>query len=314
MALILNEKYKGKSSYLHFLKNRFLKIYPLYFFVLFLTFLFVIFWHSLSLSTPIDHFFKNHKEYSLPTIGYIIFENISIFTQDIGSFLDVNAKGNLFFAPGNSSTYPFIYVHSLIPQAWTLGIELLFYISSPLFVKRSTRTLFLFIGLSFLLRFAIYSAGFHHEPWTNKFMPTELVFFLIGIFSYKLYDRVRNYNFPKSLFYIAYLFIVLFTVFYNFIPLVPGLINATQWIYFMSFALLVPFCFKFFKNNNFDRWIGELSYPIYISHVFVIYLVRNSNVFSSQNQIALFSISLTVLFSIMLLGFFSIFIENLRKD
>jgi peptidoglycan/LPS O-acetylase OafA/YrhL len=33
--------------------------------------------------------------------------------------------------------------------------------------------------------------------------------------------------------------------------------------------MLIPFVFKKTKVNNFDRKIGELSYPIYICHVLI---------------------------------------------
>jgi len=49
MALILNEKYIGaNSSYWLFLKNRLLRLYPLYFLVLFLTLIITYFGYSMN--------------------------------------------------------------------------------------------------------------------------------------------------------------------------------------------------------------------------------------------------------------------------
>ena len=37
------------------------------------------------------------------------------------------------------------------------------------------------------------------------------------------------------------------------------------------FILLLPYLFKFQSSNRWDRKIGDLSYPIYVSHILVIW-------------------------------------------
>ena len=51
----------------------------------------------------------------------------------------------------------------------------------------------------------------------------------------------------------------------------------SRWSYsvaYFGFVMLVAACvpriFAWTRNNTIDRWIGELSYPIYIGHIFVL--------------------------------------------
>ena len=41
-------------------------------------------------------------------------------------------------------------------------------------------------------------------------------------------------------------------------------------VYPVVFAGLVPFLYEGTKNNRIDEWLGQLSYPFYLSHVFVL--------------------------------------------
>jgi peptidoglycan/LPS O-acetylase OafA/YrhL len=41
-------------------------------------------------------------------------------------------------------------------------------------------------------------------------------------------------------------------------------------IYFTSILISIPFLFNFFKKNKLDNQLGELSYPVYISHMLVV--------------------------------------------
>ena len=50
-----------------------------------------------------------------------------------------------------------------------------------------------------------------------------------------------------------------------------------HWIFYILFATAVPFIFEVTKRNKYDRWIGELSYPLYLVHglvqgIFFFYL------------------------------------------
>ena len=44
------------------------------------------------------------------------------------------------------------------------------------------------------------------------------------------------------------------------------------------FALLVPAVFSLSKNSTVDRWIGDLSYPLYLVHVLVLTILHVKNI------------------------------------
>lgn len=311
MALILNTKYSDKKEIFHFYRNRLLRIFPLYIFVLFLTIAFSFFWTSLNLPNPMNQLYKDFSNLHISTILYLIFENIFIVTSDLGNFLTVDKGGMLQYSPLGAS---FVYNHSLIPQAWTLGIELIFYLIAPFIVKRNSGILILLISISITIRLFIYSMGFHFEPWTNRFMPTEFVFFLLGIISYRFYNYNKHQTISIKIFTILYSTFIVFTIFYEKLPKILYLpLNPIQWIYFLTLVIFIPYIFKIFKNNSIDKFLGDLSYPIYISHILVIFIIRNAKTGIDINQASAFSILLTILISIMLLGTIGKFFENFRK-
>ena len=48
-----------------------------------------------------------------------------------------------------------------------------------------------------------------------------------------------------------------------------------KWSFYIVFAFALPFVFELFKRSDIDRKIGELSYPIYITHMLVAAVIIN---------------------------------------
>ena len=46
-----------------------------------------------------------------------------------------------------------------------------------------------------------------------------------------------------------------------------------RWVVYAALALAIPFIFNASQATALDRWIGELSYPLYLAHLAVIGLV-----------------------------------------
>jgi peptidoglycan/LPS O-acetylase OafA/YrhL len=67
------------------------------------------------------------------------------------------------------------------------------------------------------------------------------------------------------------------------------------WWQILLFALLIPGLFELTKDYKFDRWIGELSYPLYILHFPILQLLKKgtlsplNDTISLGSQVALFS-------------------------
>ncbi len=191
MTMILNKKYIGKDSYSLFISNRFLRLYPIYWVVVgltiiaaFLSFLSFNSWMRLMPYVAFNDFMN------IKTLAFLGFTNIFLFGQDMVMFLGVNLDSGLMFFTNNfTNTSPELHNFLLIPQAWTIGLELIFYLIAPFLVRKKLPVILLLIAGSFLLRGYIYFIlGMHHDPWTYRFFPTELALFLFGTISYHIYN------------------------------------------------------------------------------------------------------------------------------
>jgi len=280
MSLILNEKYvKENSSYLLFITNRFLRLYPVYWGVLIATGLFsiIIYLASGKQSFPIVESYLSVQQ-SPASLVFLIGTNLLIFGQDIIMFLGINpSTGHLFFTDNFWNTSPPLYTFLFIQQAWSLGLELTFYLVAPFILRKSTIWIVALIFLSLVLRMCLYDlSGLRNDPWTYRFFPTEIGFFLIGGISYRIYVRIKDSKVPEIFYKAITVYIVLLTMLFGYIPTIKSATSPFSWneiLYFLSIVSAIPFLFNYFRNKKFDNWIGELSYPVYLSHLLIARIV-----------------------------------------
>jgi len=254
MALILSTKYQ--SNIKTFYKNRFLKLFPLYWF-------FTISVIIVSLLTTGK--FTIFKDYIISPLSkfILIFFNASPLFNDITNFLALNIHtGNLFFTASFRNTIPEIWNYLILPQGWTIGLEITFYLFAPWLVRQKNKTLIIIASLSLLTRLlSYYFFHINHDPWEYRFFPFEIIYFILGIIGYRLYLK---YNFKSKIFYLIPIFA--FTFLFQFIPF-----NTKRMlVYYLFVFISIPFLFKFTKDNKFDRFLGELSYPLYLCHFLII--------------------------------------------
>lgn len=276
MTMILNEKYIGlNNSYKLFISNRLLRLFPIYWAVLLGT-LVTCYWIGIKSEGHTYLTFDSYKkvEFNYLTFGYLLFTNLFILGQDLLLFMGINAEtGTLFFSKNYAATSPALHTFVFISPAWTLGLEILFYMIAPFIVKKRLKIIIITILSSLLLRFFIYHyLGFKNDPWTNRFFPTELIFFLFGYLSYKLYLKMKELTISKSKILFIFSILIIFTFSYQYLSLYKPFFSPflfKELIYFLTVIVSIPFLFIFFKGNNLDNKIGELSYPIYISHILV---------------------------------------------
>lgn len=271
MALILTEKY---SSYKLFITNRLLKIYPAYYFVLLVT---------IALSAV--YFAKTHsyenglvgkvlsakEKFSSGTIFWLSLPNFTIVGQDILFFLKTDAQNHILFAT-NFYQSPVILIRFLaVPQAWSISLELMFYFVAPFLVKLSTKVLGILIALCIILKIVLYTSGLNFDPWTYRFFPAELLFFLLGIVAYRFYKSPAFASLEARLSASASngCYIAILTILFFYSYLIGNHLLFAMSILLFTFAL--PFIFSKFKKNRLDKKIGDFSYELYICHELVIY-------------------------------------------
>jgi peptidoglycan/LPS O-acetylase OafA/YrhL len=287
MGLILTEKYRDAAS---FLTNRILRLYPMYAVVMLVTvahsLLRMMVGHAAAepgLLPYVDHF----SLLNIPSRAYLVATNLTLCGQDIALFLRTTPDGHaLAFTTNFASSIPRVEQFLLVPQAWSLSIELYFYLLAPWLVARSTRVLLMVLSASVALRLALVAAGLSFDPWTYRFFPTELALFVLGVL---IYRSMRTRTAPRLVQGIALAGLVLGAATLSAIP--GEVLKRLAFYAYCVWAL--PLVFQLTRRSRLDRYVGELSYPIYLSHLVVISLALYSH---------LSGVLLAVLILVMVLG------------
>lgn len=302
MALVLTEKYVGKNaSFYLFISNRLLKLYPIYWCVL-----------GMAVSFSLFSFYKSgtagsekinglitalsNGSMSIPTFLWYCVASIFLVFQDWFIFLGLNVDGSISFVKNFHDSPNAMMRFLFLPQAWTIGLEITFYLMAPFLVKRNNLVLLGILMASVLIRATLYYFGMYEDPWSYRFYPSELMYFLVGIFVYRFYAIIKN----KETKIINQAKLVA-------LPLVLILTITYQWLnqsfayiaYPFIVAFLIPFIFLKFKNNTYDLKIGELSYPIYMSHITLLIVVQKMHIPILQS-IGTTTAIITILFSYVL--------------
>jgi len=291
-------------SVFKFYVSRYLRLYPTYIFVAFLTIIFYTFTNEKNILTT----FSN-----LPIFAsfLIALSNLIIIGQDVLFFLYIKMSEISFTTDFNSNN---LHRFLLIPQSWTLAIELSFYLFAPFVLKKRFIYIFLFCSVGariFLLFMGVGSL----EPWAYRFFPAELTFFIIGAISRQkllpTYEKIFRLNFKKY----SEISIVIFLLYLASFSIIPGDRISKSIFLILILALIMPFLYNFSKCYKFDRIIGELSYPIYVSHVLIyLVIIKISHIanITGQFKIAMYTILLTIAFSILILNLIEYPMKKLR--
>ncbi len=268
--------------------NRALRLYPTYFFIFLL---------SIAVLVAAQATGQNSKlgDFAMLSAGsqiVLVAANLLLFGQDAVCFLqELPSVGVAFTSDFAKAAQPLIRF-LVVPQAWSLSVELLFYLLIPFIVRRPA-ALFVLLCASLGLRGAALAHGFGgNDPWSYRFFPFELAIFLFGALSHRYLmpvlqsaPGVASAASPATL----VLFIALLVVY----PAIPLADWMKQVAMMLVFALCMPLLFEFSSRSRWDRNIGDLSYPIYLSHLIV--LIPVTRLLQGHKHVALaVSIVLTV--------------------
>jgi peptidoglycan/LPS O-acetylase OafA/YrhL len=307
MAFILDKKYKGPKAYFLFLSNRFLRIFPLYWIAFLVTLGFVLLkllFHFGTEDNAIIHYLK-YSPSSLSLKFYLDLANVII--RNITLIINLD-----YFRLNNSQPG-----YLLIPQAWTLQLELLFYLIAPFIVKLSKKI--------FLILLSIYLIGFFGYIVPNHIMQPNLAFiflnnfqfFLLGVLSYKfLYGFFSTKRIQPLVLNVIFLTFLSYLIFYNLIPIkIPLLaLNMDNLPYYILLAIALPAIFIQTKSNTIDNFIGKLSYPVYIMHLIIVKLLFNLGLESTSVLKSVLVLFITLYISYLAVRFVDRPIDNFRQN
>ena len=277
MAFVISEKYSRLATpwVATFYLSRILRLAPVYLIVCFVEGL----WYLKS-NTP-NIFSAN--DLSTQARAALVFINLFVFGQDIWQTILTHAGTNIpnqliqstvnFFG---ANAFEPIYVY--IGQAWSLGIELIFYMIAPFVVLSRKRAIALFIACLLVRFYFIEHADLYpNAPWRSRFFPGNLTFFFLGIASYWIYAYAINIKHSKMVglaFSIAGLGFLIGSVFIaGGVLLFDGPEDYDQfrlWVFYILLTVGIPYLFILTKDTKWDNYIGEISYPVYLVHGFII--------------------------------------------
>jgi len=264
MALILEAKYASRGR---FYLNRLLRIYPPYLVALVLSIAlfatlgsdrhdpmryYQAFWTDDRLGGAVVAGISNLTLLGIDLSRYVSIDNL---TLQLPAFLYEQSTG----------------AHSLlfVPQAWTLAIELQFYLLAPFLVRLRSLQI-LGVVLAWLLFRDLADGWIRAHDWsvdTSAFFPMVFGYFLFGTLAFRCYRRYRELALPPRLRHALQAISLVAAL-----ALIVGGRTALREldldpdIFYLLFALTLPCLFEFSAGRRWDAWSGEFSYPVYLFH------------------------------------------------
>lgn len=154
-------------------------------------------------------------------------------------------------------------------QAWTLGAELTFYMFAPLLLRNwKLATALLVMSLALRAAFVLTLGRTIHDLWTYTFFPSTFVFFLMGHLSFRAaqhWARLNSNRFGCSCVAVGFAFMLIWRQ--------GGFDTERLWVSIVLFSVGLPGFFNATKDSVWLNRLGDLSYPLYLVHIFVLFFV-----------------------------------------
>lgn len=277
MTLILETKYRGSDQLWLFYSNRVLRLFPLYWFFVLIYFALAVvpMWRAqppiLQILVTANRSVGFALDGSIASILAIIPNAIFLGSDLLRQFIFNSETQTLsLWAVGLQETADLkirgAFWYLLIPQSWSLSVELVFYAFVPFLVRLRTLLLIAllagFICIQYSMLHASYRDQFH---WIHLLTPYNGGYFFLGMVSYRLSRWLDCFGRGNWLF--ASIPIALCVAW----PLVEG-VSAKygpygHWGILMAYAIGIPALFKLSRDWALDQQLGNLSYPVYLCHM-----------------------------------------------
>ena len=270
MTLILTSKYhvtESRNGYWLFISNRFLRIYPSYLVVFAVSGL-IYAAGSLKLhARPIDssYWVEAWQRHHYRALALVAVSQFSIFGLDLTPLLDFTASKGFGWTGTLGDGAIRAWRFNFMPHAWSISVELFFYLAAPLICLARRWAQVGLVGLGL----AAHLAAWRWLPpsvaavATYHFFPFQIGYLVLGVLSFHLLHPL----FEKGHIHAGWTWAVLppfaaTVLFYGWLP--------ERLAYASSIGLgffSIPLLFNLSRRSNIDRIIGDLSYPMYLSHI-----------------------------------------------
>lgn len=156
-----------------------------------------------------------------------------------------------------------------VPPSWSLSLELYFYLMAPWIVRWRIRSIALFAGSTLAAWMLVFHGGLGFDPWTYRFFPTSISFFLMGALSWKIGRRFGAERIPRRIAMAVWILLLGTILVWN------GVFGMRSIVFVAILAATLPTLFHLTRDWKWDRWIGDLSFPLYLVHWEVFAIMKN---------------------------------------
>lgn len=325
MTLILSSgRYPSLRS---FYLNRALRIYPAFYTAAAMA-LVIFTWAAIAAPgvlkyQPIGAIANYVEVGNLAVLAYAAVTNFTIFGTEVFKHLYTRPDSSGFIIGGigdnavpnarnlGSSLF-------LVPQAWTLAIELQFYLAAPFLVRLRTPVI---AGLTLVLTTGdgavnnVLTQTLNLRLDGSAFLVFQIHYFLMGILAYRLWLVMKDLEqsawrtrfMHRSLVSLAFA-----TVFFGWSLSRANVISAT--LVYPVFMMTIPSLFYFSSRWKWDRNVGELSYPIYVFHfTFAMLLHPAAFGWTAERNWGEFTLLVTVVASLMYIVTIDRWVQAIRS-
>jgi peptidoglycan/LPS O-acetylase OafA/YrhL len=307
ITMVLNQRAEYQNLR-NFYLSRYLRLWPTYAVVALLS---LIFFNRTAMFGALPALLD------WPGLAFVAFSNLTLFFQDW--FLFARFDHGHLVPTANFSEWPGAQVNSflLVPQCWSIGVELTFYAIAPFVCRRwwSLAALAIFGGVARAMIAKLFPpfAG----PWLYRFAPSEMLLFGSGGLAYFISHAICP-RYPEAFKSLSYIALGCFSaVVFGLVPsawLISNSATLNLMLVPVSALLVVSAGTLFYgmRDNKWDQYIGELSYPMYVSHIFVMSIIVTYLPMELRTG-NLAYVVLTITFSVLLYVGVTIPADALRK-
>ncbi|GIV34466.1 MAG: hypothetical protein KatS3mg031_2001 [Chitinophagales bacterium] len=305
ITLVWEKEYGvAEKGYLKFLLRRILRIMPVYWLVLILSIVIsFISWRLFQEPLLLQSYLQHWDDLNWNVKAYLIFANLFILGQEALFYVKIDYTSGCFqwsqqFIDGDPPLHTFLFVS----QAWMISFIFYFYLIAPLLCRLKSHWLVLLSAVLIAARFIGYRMGYDYEPWVYHFYPFEFVFFLFGMLSSRIYLRYTEvfarYKKPG---FVLFVFIAVLTCMLDAISL-PAF--TIQRAYYTLLFFTMPIILEATSGNKWDSYLGQLTYPLYISNFIVIKIIETQHI-ENRAVLMISFFAASILLSMFLLKYFN---------